>query len=94
MARPRNSPPIRTVPVTVSLLKVSAKELGIECFTASTGYICRCVKRNDVHSVCLVGTGASDNVAGSAARIFEIRETLRGVHFRLIYKIDETGLFY
>ncbi|KAK1865239.1 hypothetical protein I4F81_007773 [Pyropia yezoensis] len=88
----------RTVPVTVSLLKARAIELaaemGIEGFQASTGYICRWFKRNDVCSICLVGTGASVDVAGSAPRIAEIRETLRGVHPRLIYNIDETGLFY
>jgi len=33
-------------------------------------------------------------VSGSAARIAEIRETLRGVPPWLIYNIDETGLFY
>lgn len=88
----------RTVPVAVSLLKERAKELaaemGIEGFQTSTGYICRWFKRNVVRSIYLVGTGVSAEVAGSAPRIIEIRETLRGFHPRLIYNIDETGLFY
>lgn len=86
------------MPVTVSLLKERAKELaaemGIKDFKASVGYICRWVKRNDVRSICLVGTGASADVSGSAVRIAKIRETLRGVHPRFIYTIYETGLFY
>lgn len=88
----------RTVPVPVSLLKERANELaaemGIEGFEASTGYICRWVKLNDVRRICLVGIGASADVVGSTARIAEIRETLRGVDPRLMYNIDETGLFY
>jgi len=88
----------RTVPVTVALLKQKetelAVELGVNGFKASTGYICRWVKRNDVRSIFLVGTGASADVAGSAARIAEIRETLRGMTPRQIYNIDETGQFY
>jgi len=88
----------RTVPVTVALLKERetelAAELGVNGFKASTGYICRWVKRNDVRSICLVGTGASADVAGSAARIAEIRETLRGMTPRQIYNNEETGNFY
>ena len=84
--------------MTVALLKGSAAELDVELgvngFKASTGYIFRWVKRNDIRSIFLVGTGASADVSGSATRIAEIRETLRGVPPRLIYNIEETGLFY
>ena len=84
--------------MTVALLKERetelAVELGVNGFKASTGYICLWVKRNDVRRIFLVGTGASADVAGSAARIAEIRETLRGMTPRQIYNIDETGQFY
>jgi len=85
----------RTVPVTVAMLKERAAELAVELgvngFKVSKGYICRWVKRNDIRSICLVGTGASADVAGSTAGIAKIRETLRGVHPRQIYNIDETA---
>jgi len=71
-----------------------AVKLGGKGFKSSTGYICRWVKRHDDCSTCLVGTGASADVAGSAARIAKTRETLRGVPPRLIFNTDETGLFH
>jgi len=70
------------------------QEQGINDLNTTTGYICRWAKRNDVRSNCLTGTGASSDVARSAERIAEIREVLRGVDPRRIYRIDETGLFY
>lgn len=88
----------RTVPVTVELLKGRAKEIaeemGLTDFRASTGFVCRWAKRHHVRSIALVGAAASADRSGTVAEMDALRQVLRGVEPRLIYNMDETGLFY
>ena len=75
--------------------RIAAERLNVSEFKASNGYIDRFLRRNPVQkSIGLHGKGSSYFPMDHTIRMEEIRSTVGNYPMKMVYNMDETGLFY
>jgi len=87
----------KRIPFTISLLQEKAgqigKELGLDGFGASQGFVQAWARRHNLASVVLNGSGGSVNIGETEKRMSEIRAQLQDFQADKIFNMDETGPF-
>ena len=82
-----------TGPMLITNAQMKAKQLGIEGFSGSDGWLTRVKERNEIAARILSGESKSVNLTILNDWVKELPTILEGYDDRDVYNTDETGLF-